>query len=127
MASSGAMDMDAEYSEDQSRVSPTPKGKKDKGKDAEKTAYELPEFSHIRKQLIDMLNSSGPMKQSPATATIANAVDNDFSTEGLTMMLLIIAQRYRIRNLMVLIQNLSTSFQEHLAGIGTEKKGEAGP
>ncbi|KAG0636600.1 hypothetical protein HOY80DRAFT_1053875 [Tuber brumale] len=105
MASSGAMDMDVKYSEDQSCVSPTSKGKKDKGKKAAKSAYELQEFSHIRKQLIDMRNSSGHMKQSPATAVIANA----------------------IRNLTVLIQNLSASFQEHLAGIGRKKKGEAGP
>ncbi|KAG0639480.1 hypothetical protein HOY80DRAFT_1044988 [Tuber brumale] len=100
MASSGVMDMDTEYSEDQSHVFSTPKGKKGKGKDLKKAAYELLELT--------------------------NAVNNDFSTEGLTTTLLIIAQGYQIRNLIVMLQNFSTLFQEHLAGIGRERKGKAG-
>ncbi|KAG0636407.1 hypothetical protein HOY80DRAFT_1054642 [Tuber brumale] len=127
MASSGVMYMDTEYSEAQDPVSPTLKGRKDKGKDIERTAYELPEFSLVQKQLIGMLNSSGPMKQLPATATMVNAVDDNFSTEGLTIMALVFVQGYQIKNLTVMLQNLSTSFQEHLARIKRETRGEAEP
>jgi len=98
-------------------VSPTPFGRRGKDQSAQDPLDDMPNFSQIRKLTLDVLNMAAPTKQTLATQAIAKAVDEEFTTEGITTMAMVIAQAHQIKNLTVMVQNLSTLFQDHLESL----------
>src|SRR5437899_11714416 len=93
-------------------VSPTPFGRRGKDQSVRNPLEDMPNFSQIRKLTLDVLNTAAPTKQTLTMQAIAKAVDEEFTTEGITTMAMVIAQAYQIKNLTVMVQNLYTLFQE---------------